>query len=291
MKKILVLGATGMAGHVVHNYLKSKNKYVIESVSFRKKLNERTEVIDVREQDKLSKLIIESKPDIIINCIGILIKGSFSSSENAIYLNSYLPHYLSALAKGIGSRLIHISTDCVFYGDKGGYTETSLTDATDLYGRSKMLGEINNTQDLTLRTSIIGPELKNDGEGLLHWFFKQEHVQGYSKVYWSGVTTLELAKAIEYYIENKRTGLVNLTNCLKISKYELLNMVVSKFNLPIYIEKNSGKVADKSLKTTYNNGYKVNSYDVMLTELREWMMENSSLYINEYPNIYLESRC
>ncbi|WP_100753537.1 dTDP-4-dehydrorhamnose reductase family protein [Vibrio salilacus] len=289
MKKILILGATGMAGHVIHNYLESRNKYVIENVSFRTKLNERSVVVDVREKEKLSKLITIMRPDIIINCIGVLIRGATNSPKNAIYLNSYLPHFLSDMAREIKSKLIHISTDCVFSGKDGGYTEGALSDAEDLYGRSKSLGEIVNDQNLTIRTSIIGPELKSNGEGLLHWFFKQDHVQGYSNVYWSGVTTLELAKAIDYYINSERTGLLNLTNSSRISKYELLKLVTSEFNLPISIEKGSAKFVDKSLKTNYDSGYKVDSYNVMLSELRGWMMENSSLYIDEYPSVYLEA--
>lgn len=289
MKKILILGATGMAGHIVHDYLSSKHKYAIENVSFRSKLNDNTVVIDVRDQCKLSDYILQLKPDIIINCIGVLIKGSSNCPKNAIYLNSYLPHVLSGLTKRLGSQLIHISTDCVFSGDNGEYTEKSLTDARDIYGRSKILGEINNSQDLTIRTSIIGPELKSNGEGLLHWFFKQNKVKGYTKAYWSGVTTLELAKAIEYYIDTKTTGLLNLTNGFKVSKYDLLNLVSKIFEFPIIIEESSEKTIDKSLKTIYSDCYKVNSYEIMLEDLHEWMMMHKSMYINEYPNLYVES--
>src|SRR5690606_24943808 len=119
----------------------------------------------------------------------------------------------------LGSKLIHISTDCVFSGNRGAYTEDDFCDANDTYGRSKALGELNNDRDLTIRTSIIGPELKTNGEGLLHWFLNQSTpVNGFTEAYWGGVTTLELAKAIKTALMSDLKGIVNLTNGESISK-------------------------------------------------------------------------
>ena len=158
-KKILLLGATGMAGHVAYHYLNETNKYEIVDVVFRNKLTADSIVLDVTDKHATEELIKTVKPDIIVNCIGILIKGSRQHPDNAIYINAYFPHLLERLSSEINAKLIHISTDCVFSGKKGNYTEYDFRDADDVYGRSKALGEVENDRDLTIRTSIIGPEL------------------------------------------------------------------------------------------------------------------------------------
>ena len=226
MKKILLFGATGMAGHMVYYFLRETKKYKIDNVVFRNKLTEDSIQLDVTNNNAVSKLVKTIKPDIIINCIGVLIKGSKENPDNAILLNAYFPHLLKRLSDEVNATLIHISTDCVFSGKKGNYSEIDFRDADDVYGRSKALGEIINEKDLTIRTSIIGPELKENGEGLFHWFMKNSgNVNGYTNAYWGGVTTLELAKAIDVAIENNLTGLVHLSNGEKISKFDLLNLI------------------------------------------------------------------
>ena len=169
--KVLILGSTGLIGHQVYNYLNSTKKYKMFNLSFRKKLNKETIICNVRNEKKITEIIKSTRPDVIVNCIGILIKGSNSNPENAIFLNSYLPHFLMNLANTINSKLIHISTDCVFSGiKKDSYIENDFKDGIDTNAKSKGLGEIINMNHLTLRTSVIGPELKTDGEELFHWF-------------------------------------------------------------------------------------------------------------------------
>ena len=185
--KILILGATGMAGHVAHAYLKDTQQYEISNIVFRTPLNEESIVVDVTNKEKLRKAITDISPDIILNCIGVLIGGSANNPANAIYINAYLPHFLASIARTIDAKLIHISTDCVFSGKKGMYFENDFRDADDVYGRSKALGEINNEIDLTIRTSIIGPEIKKNGEGLFHWFMNQTgEINGFTKAFWGG---------------------------------------------------------------------------------------------------------
>ena len=162
MKKVLVLGSTGMLGHIVHYFLDSTNKYDLYNLSFRNKLNSKTIIEDVSDQEKLSNLINEISPDVIINCIGILIKGSNENIKNAIYVNGYFPHWLKGVCKEINCKLIHISTDCVFSGKNGGNDENSIKDAIDDYGKTKSLGEFDSFNHLCIRTSIIGPELKQN---------------------------------------------------------------------------------------------------------------------------------
>jgi len=198
MKKVLILGSGGMLGHMVYTYFKALNKYEIIDASFPQKAFSESTLLDVTNKTELELYIDRNKPDILINCIGILLKGSEEDPSNAIYLNAYLPHQLSRLLNSYGGKLIHVSTDCVFTGNKGSYVEADFKDARDTYGLSKSLGEVNNDHDLTLRTSIIGPELKEKGEGLFHWFINQTgEINGFTKMIWGGVTTLELAKVID----------------------------------------------------------------------------------------------
>ena len=273
-----------MVGHVVYTYLNELNKYNIINVSFRTKLNNDSVVLNVKDIVNLENLIVDNKPDYIVNCIGILIKGS-SDVENAIFVNSYLPHLLCKITKELSTKIIHISTDCVFSGKKGYYSETDFRDADDIYGRSKALGEINDNKNITIRTSVIGPELKKNGEGLFHWFMNQHGIiNGFSNAYWGGVTTLELAKVIERLIEmNNFTGVFNLTNGEKISKYDLIILMknIWRKNDVNIVKSENSKTIDKSLKTSVNINYVVKSYEEMLIDLFDYMNKYAHLY-NQY---------
>lgn len=279
-KKILIIGSSGMAGHVVYHYLSSTSKYEIYDISYRQRINEQSILLDVTNTENLENIINTIKPKFIVNCVGILIKGSKDFPDNAIYLNAYFPHLLARIAAHLGIKVIHISTDCVFSGKKGGYAETDFRDADDIYGRSKALGEIINNKDLTIRTSIIGPELKKDGEGLFHWFFSQKgSIMGYAQAYWDGVTTLELAKAIDYAIDRDAIGLVHLTNGVRISKFDLLILHKDIWNKKdVQIIPSDHKTIDKSLMKSTKFDYNVQTYSDMLVELYTWMNLHRELY-------------
>ena len=206
MKKVLLFGATGMAGHIAYYYLLNTGKYEITNVVFRTPLTEDSIIVDVTNRDAVAEVVRRVQPEIILNCVGVLIKGSKEHPDNAILINAYFPHLLKKMADEVGAKLIHISTDCVFSGKRGNYTEDDFRDADDVYGRSKALGEVINDKDLTIRTSIIGPELKKNGEGLFHWFMNQHgEINGFKTAIWGGVTTLELAKAIDSAIMQNKT--------------------------------------------------------------------------------------
>lgn len=272
IKKVLVLGSTGMVGHIITRYLISLNKFEITNIS-RSKLNTNTLIIDIRDKKRLKEAITKIKPDVVINCLGILIKESEEKHDLAIYINSYLPHFLEKLGKKKNFKLIHISTDCVFSGQKGDYIETDFKDGKDYYARTKGLGEIFNERNLTFRTSIIGPELKKAGTGLFHWFMTQtEKVFGYSKTYWTGITTLELAKAINQAIDQDLVSLYHLVPEKKISKYDLLKLIKEIWGKQIDIVKVSKNKSDKSLVNNRKDfKFKVPDYKLMLLELYEWM--------------------
>lgn len=279
MKKVVVLGCLGMAGHIVTEYLAKTNEYEIKGIA-RSEGKYVSHVLDVTDFVRLKKVISTIEPDYIINCIGALVSTSANDICTAIQINSYLPHYLAMIATEYGFKLIHISTDCVFSGKVGGYREDSFRDGDDNYARTKALGEVINGKDLTIRTSIIGPELKEHGTGLLDWFLKQSgEVDGYTKAYWSGVTTLELAKAIHEFIKQDISDLFQLCPDEKISKYDLLNCFSAIWNTSVKINKDSSYSVDKSLISTRDDfNYQVPGYDVMLKELHDWMVEHSDNY-------------
>lgn len=281
MKKIIILGSAGMLGHMVYHYLKSLNKYNIVDASFPVKLNEDSKLLDVTNKTELEDFIISEKPNILINCIGILLKGSKDDPSNAIQLNSLLPHQVSKVLRKIGGKLIHVSTDCVFSGDKGAYVESDFKDARDTYGLSKALGEVDNNHDLTMRTSIIGPEIKENGEGLFNWFMSQNGtINGFTKMMWGGVTTLELAKAMDAAIDQNITGLIHITNNQAISKYNMVSLFKQIWETDhIRINSTEGKVVDKSLKSGRNDfDFNVSSYSKMFEEQKIWMSNNPNLY-------------
>lgn len=279
MKKVLLFGATGMAGHVTYYYLRSMGKYDISNVVYRTPLTEDSIVVDVTNRDAVADVVHRVHPEIIINCIGILIKGSKEHPDNAILINAYFPHLLKRLSDEVGAKLIHISTDCVFSGKKGNYTEDDFRDADDVYGRSKALGEIINDKDLTIRTSIIGPELKENGEGLFHWFMHQcGEINGFRTAIWGGVTTLELAKAIDFSLDNGIVGLIHLSNGVGISKFDLLNLFKEIWGKDTVIKPYDGNEVDKSIEKSLRLDYEVPSYRQMLVEQFEMMKSYSNLY-------------
>lgn len=284
-KKILILGSTGMLGHIVYEYFHQQEKYELFDLVYRNKLRDESIVCDITNTSEIKEIIHSIQPDYIVNCIGILIKGSVSNPANAIFINSYFPHLLVQIADEINAKVIHISTDCVFSGKKGSYTETDFRDADDTYGRSKALGEIFSDRHLTLRTSIIGPEIKTDGEGLFHWFMNQSgEINGFTEAFWGGVTTLQLAKNIEQSIQHNYSGLLHVTNGKRISKFDLVNLFKGIWEKDsVSIVPYSGKSVDKSIISTKGIDFNVPSYSDMLLKQYEWMKRKKELYSPYYP--------
>jgi dTDP-4-dehydrorhamnose reductase len=280
MKKILVLGSTGMAGHMIYHHLARRSDFGLSDVSFRQKLHPGSIRVDATDRASIVKVVRNQKPQVVINCIGALIKSSAANPANAIYLNSYLPHLLTSLAAEEGFILIHLSTDCVFSGLKGDYLPADPRDAQDIYGMSKALGEVSGENILTVRTSIIGPELKENGEGLFHWFLAQAGpVSGYTESIWTGVTTLQLARGIEKFIDKGLTGLVHYTNGKRITKYDLLLIMKKFWNRNVEIMPVPGKKVDKSLIPTHPEiTADIPDYESMCRQLSEYMAYNPAVY-------------
>ena len=279
--KVLVLGSAGLIGHQVYNYLKDSDNYELHNISYQNKIQDDTVLLDARNEQVFIDKITSISPKYIVNCIGILIDGSNADPENSIFLNSYMPHRLTRLADKINAKLIHISTDCVFSGDKKEpYIETDEKDGRGVYAKTKGLGEVVSDKHLTLRTSVVGPELKNDGEELFHWFMGQSgEIPGYTKAIWSGVTTTELAKAVKWSIDHHITGLYHVTNNSSISKYDLLQLFQKYTKKDINIKPFSGKDANKSfIDTRLLMDYEIPSYDQMISDMVSLIANNRPLY-------------
>lgn len=279
MKKILIIGIKGMAGHVLFHYYKKNNLYDVYGIARNIEASDKVFNIDVSDTDSLKSIIIENQFDYVVNCIGILNKDAEDNPSKAIWFNSYFPHFLEDITKSTETKIIHISTDCVFSGkENGSYTETSFKNGIGFYAQSKALGELDNEKDLTIRTSIIGPEINQNGIGLFHWFMSQPDdttLNGFSNVFWSGITTLELAKVIDDAIKSKVTGLKQISR-EKIDKYSLISLFNEIFKEnKIEILSSRDYHSDKSLvseRTDYV--YHVPTYKEMLTEMKEWIKEN-----------------
>ncbi len=205
--------------------------------------------VDVEQYDSLLQTFLQVRPDVVINCIGLIKK--FMSEEDrlhAISINAALPHRLAKLCGVSGARLIHMSTDCVFSGEAGNYSESDISDAKDLYGRSKFLGEVDYPQALTLRTSIIGRELQS-ANGLIGWFLSQEgSCSGFRRAIFSGFPTVVLAEIIRKFIipNPDLHGLYHVA-AQPISKYELLRLVADVYGKSIEIIPDDSLVIDRSL--------------------------------------------
>lgn len=271
--KMLIFGSEGMAGHMIANFFADKPDIELYTSS-RRAGGDRHIQLDVRDRMKVEEVIGSLKPEVIVNCTGILNQMAEEHPEVAFEVNGMFPHQLAKLADRYGGRLIHISTDCVFSGDRGRYQEGDQPDGTTVYARSKMLGELIGSDHLTIRTSIIGPELKKDGIGLFHWFMQQTGtMNGFTKAMWNGVTTLELAKAIEAAIADGISGLYHLTAPEIVSKHELLMKIKSIFGKEdVEILPTDVPVIDRTLVNTRTDFvYEVPGYDVMLQEMKDWI--------------------
>jgi len=275
MKKVLILGSAGMAGHMLYKYFKSNENYQVMGIARNKDYGFCDLALDINSKfATLPNLIKKVEFDFVINCIGLLIKDSQDDLSNAIFINGFFPQHLAFVTNNMKTKVIHLSTDCIFSGKKGPYHEKSEPDGEGNYAKTKYLGEINNGKDLTVRMSIIGPELKPNGTGLFQWFMKQQgEIKGYSEAIWNGMTTYELAKQIDKLMSTNLTGIYNLAPNFHISKYELLcelQLVYDKRD--VTITPDNTVVLDKTLVTNRSKEYYpgIPSYIEQLEELKEF---------------------
>ena len=256
--KILVFGANGMIGHTVVRVLSEQKRWEVFGTIrtehpkqfFPLSISNRLlSGVDLLNNDSLVRILDKIHPDIVINCAGLTKhKEDADDPLLALPINSLIPHRLANLCRLIGARLIHISTDCVFSGMKGNYSENDFSDARDIYGKSKSLGEINHPNTITLRTSTIGHELQSK-HGLLEWFLSQnKQCKGYSRAVFSGFPTVVLAEIIRDFVIPKKnlSGLFNVA-ANPINKYDLLQLIAKVYVKEIEIIPEDSLVIDRSL--------------------------------------------
>jgi dTDP-4-dehydrorhamnose reductase len=257
--RILILGGAGMLGHTLFSYLSGIEKWDVYTTTrsteglkawLPEHLAQKVRTgVDADNFNTFVRALASIRPDVVINCIGLIKQLPLASDPlTAITVNSQFPHRISLICRSAGARLIHMSTDCVFDGKKGNYTETDPLSADDLYGRTKYLGEVAYPHCITLRTSIIGHELKGF-HGLIEWFLKQEnHIKGYTNAIFSGFPTIEIANIISNYIlpDEQLQGIYHVAS-QPISKYALLKLVADKYSKNIVIEPCDEVKIDRSL--------------------------------------------
>lgn len=278
--KFLVMGANGMAGHTICMYLKEAG-HNVTGFDLRESPIVKTLTGNAQDCDMLKTIIRDGKYDYIINAIGLLNQVAENNKAAAVYLNSYLPHLLCDITSDTETRIIHMSTDCVFSGKGGNYTEKSLRDGETFYDRTKALGELEDDRNITFRNSIVGPDMNENGIGLFNWFMKQKGtINGYSRVMWTGLTTLQLAKAMEAAARERISGLYNMVYKENISKYELLQLFNKYFrNGSVEINKYDGAEADKTLvRTNFDFDYIIPDYEKMVSDMADWVKKHKELY-------------
>ena len=278
--KFLVFGCNGMAGHLVSLYLQERGHEVVGFARSNSALV-KTIVGDAFDSKAVKAAIETDSFDAVVNCVGLLNQFAEKNKAQAVYLNSFFPHYLAELTKDTQTQVIHISTDCVFSGKRGQYTEDDFKDGSTFYDRSKALGELEDNKNVTLRQSIIGPDIKSSGIGLLNWFMQQKGpLNGFTGALWTGLTTLQLAKVIEEAAKVKAHGLHNIVPDHYISKYDLLGLF-NKYMRggSVTISPVDRMAANKSLKRTkFEFACQIPNYEQMITELADWMRAHKHLY-------------
>lgn len=282
--RVLILGASGMLGNAMFRVFSEQPGNVVfgtvRSESARRHFAEQLQQnilggVDVENQDSLARLFGAVQPELVINCVG-LVKQLAESADPVltIPINSLLPHRLAALCLVAGARLLHVSTDCVYSGVKGGYVESDFPDADDLYGRTKLLGEVDYPHAVTVRTSIIGHELAGS-RSLINWFLAQEGtVNGFTKAIFSGLPTVVLARVVRDVIapRSELRGLYHVA-AQPISKFDLLRLVADVYGKRIDIVPNDSLVIDRSLDPARfgaATGYSAPAWEDMIRTMHEY---------------------
>ncbi|MFY1684072.1 dTDP-4-dehydrorhamnose reductase family protein [Micromonospora sp. WMMD730] len=282
VRRVLVVGVTGMLGHAVLRELADDPTLDVHGLA--RSIDDRAgcypphllarivPAVDVTRFDDVRRLVDELRPDVVVNCVGVIKqRPGVQDAVPTVTLNALLPHLLADACAQVGGRLVHVSTDCVFSGRRGGYLEDDLPDPPDLYGRSKLLGEATGASALTLRTSIVGHELTTR-RSLVDWFLSQRgQVRGFTRAVYSGVTTVEFARLLRTVVlpRPELTGLYHVA-AEPITKYDLLRLVAEVYGWPGELVPDDTFVCDRSMRAdalARATGYRPPSWPDMITAL------------------------
>lgn len=280
----MVLGVTGMLGNAMFRVLSENADLVVYGTArsessrcyFAENLQSQIVVgVDVENHDSLVRVFADVRPNIVVNCVGLVKQLADANNPlQAVPINTLLPHRLAALCQATSARLIHISTDCVFSGSKGGYLETDFPDAYDIYGRSKLLGEVDYPHAITLRTSIIGHELSGH-RSLVNWFLAQQNsVKGFTRAIFSGLSTVELATTVRDVVlpHQELHGLYHVAS-KPINKFDLLQLVAKTYGKSIEIKPAEDLVINRSLNANrfkQATGYMSPEWPAMIQHMYEF---------------------
>lgn len=279
--RFFVLGASGMAGHTISIYLEERGHRVVGFSRRGVPFLEEQVVGDARDEALLEEAVVKGGFDVVVNCVGVLNQFAERDHEGAAYLNGELPHVLARICEGTRARVFHMSTDCVFAGNAGPYTEDSVPDGRTVYDRTKAAGELRDSKNLTFRCSIVGPDMHPDGIGLLNWFMAQDGpVKGYTGAIWTGLTTLELAKAMERAALEDVAGLVNMVPPASISKCDLLELFNEQLRGgSVEIVPDGAVQLDKALvRTNFDSSFRPEDYAGQVAEMAAWIRAHAELY-------------
>ena len=279
--KYLVMGVNGMAGHMIALYLKKQGHCVTGLARKKSDLIDNTIICDVKDSEKVKSIVASDNYDYVINCIGILNQNAENNKSDAVYINSFFPHYLAKITEKSDTSILQLSTDCVFSGKNAPYFEDSLRDGETFYDRTKALGELEDCKNITLRGSIVGPDINTSGIGLFNWFMHQHGtIEGFKNAIWTGQSTLQLAKTIEAITHLGLTGLFNTVPDTSISKYELLKLFKK------YMNKDDVEIipcekyrCDKTLiQSNVGVCKSIPDYETMIAEMADWISANKLIY-------------
>lgn len=281
--KILVLGASGMLGNAMLRVMSAQEAWsvfgtvrganpALHAAAPRAVL---IPGIHADQPDSLLAAFAQARPDVVINCVGLV--KQLSNAEDplvAVPINTLLPHRLARMCEVAGARLVHVSTDCVFSGKQGSYTELDQADAQDVYGRSKLLGEVDYPHAVTLRTSIIGHEM-GSAHGLIDWFLSQQaRVKGYTEAVFSGLPTCELARVVrDFVIPHASLRGVYHVAAEPISKHDLLQIVNREYGKNLQIEPDDKVKINRSLDASRfreATGYVAPAWPDLIAQMREF---------------------
>ena len=277
--KLLILGCNGMVGHVVAQFMRENGH---EAIGYDEQASDLLDTMcgSIYSTDRISDCIGMVSPDAIINCTAIVNEYAEKDKAAAAFVNAYIPHYLEEFTKGTETVVVHRSTDCVFSGERGRYTILDVPDGQSFYARTKAVGEIVNEKDITIRTSLIGPEREASGEGLFSWYMRQTgEVNGFANSIWTGLTTIEFAREIEKLLRLRAHGLFQMVPSHAISKYKLLTLFETYFPNERRLRKLENRMNDKSLVQELR-GYDVHipDYEAMIAEMAKWIKKRNNIY-------------
>ncbi|MET8119621.1 SDR family oxidoreductase [Micromonospora sp. NPDC005189] len=301
-RRVLVVGVTGMLGHAVIRELSDDPDLEVHGVARsiedragwypRRLLTRITPGVDATRFGQVRQFIDDLRPDVVVNCVGVIKqRPDVQDAVQTVTLNALFPHLLADTCAQLGSRLVHVSTDCVFSGRRGGYVEDDLPDPPDLYGRSKLLGEATGVSALTLRTSIIGHELLTN-RSLVDWFLSQRgRVRGFTRAIYSGVTTVEFARLLRTVILPREdlTGLYHVA-AEPISKYDLLRLIAEVYGWPGDIVPDDKFTCDRSMHAdalARATGYRPPNWPDMIRAMHaaraRWAVEQARPGLQDVP--------